>query len=179
MDDIVGDGTTSCVLLIGEILKLCEAPLSEQVHPRVLTDGLELGRKRAMQFLEEYKINKKEEIYSREFLINVAKSSLRTKLRHEMADKLTEIVVDAILTIKRENRPIDLFMVEIMTMQHRVDTDTRLVKGIVLDHGARHPDMPKKVVNAFILTCNVSLEYEKTYHQKIFFFFFETFFFLF
>ena len=37
-----------------------------------------------------------------------------------------------------------------------------LVRGIVLDHGARHPDMKKRVENAYILTCNVSLEYEKT-----------------
>ena len=39
----------------------------------------------------------------------------------------------------------------------------RLVRGIVLDHGARHPDMPKRLENVSILTCNVSLEYEKTY----------------
>lgn len=54
-------------------------------------------------------------------------------------------------------------MVEIMTMQHQSDLDTRLIKGLVLDHGARHPDMPKSVKNAYILTCNVSLEYEKRY----------------
>lgn len=54
-------------------------------------------------------------------------------------------------------------MVEIMKMQHRTASETQLVKGLVLDHGARHPDMPKRVENAFILTLNVSLEYEKTY----------------
>lgn len=59
--------------------------------------------------------------------------------------------------------PIDLHMVEIMKMQHRTDMDTRLIKGLVLDHGARHPDMPKRVENAYILILNVSLEYEKTY----------------
>lgn len=162
MDDIVGDGTTSCVLLIGELLKQCENALSDQVHPRVLTDGFDLARKRAMQFLDGYKIDKKDEITNKEFLMNVAKTSLRSKVRPELADKLTEIIVEALLTIRRENKPIDLFMVEIMAMQHREDTDTRLVKGIVMDHGSRHPDMPKKVEDAFILTCNVSLEYEKT-----------------
>jgi T-complex protein 1 subunit zeta len=53
-------------------------------------------------------------------------------------------------------------MIEIMKMQHKTDTDTQLVKGLVMDHGARHPDMPKRVENAHILTLNVSLEYEKT-----------------
>ena len=43
------------------------------------------------------------------------------------------------------------------------DVDTRLIRGIVMDHGARHPDMPKSVKNAYVLTMNVSLEYEKTY----------------
>lgn len=59
--------------------------------------------------------------------------------------------------------PIDLHMVEIMKMQHRTASETQLVRGLVLDHGARHPDMPKRVENAFVLTLNVSLEYEKTY----------------
>lgn len=53
-------------------------------------------------------------------------------------------------------------MVEIMTMQHRSSSDTQLIRGLALDHGARHPDMPKRVENAFILTLNVSLEYEKS-----------------
>lgn len=58
--------------------------------------------------------------------------------------------------------PIDLHMIEIMKMQHRTASETQLVRGLVLDHGARHPDMPKRIENAFILTLNVSLEYEKT-----------------
>jgi T-complex protein 1 subunit zeta len=53
-------------------------------------------------------------------------------------------------------------MIEIMKMQHRSAADTQLIRGLVLDHGARHPDMPKRVQNAYILTLNVSLEYEKT-----------------
>jgi T-complex protein 1 subunit zeta len=51
--------------------------------------------------------------------------------------------------------------VEIMHMRHKLDSDTRLVRGLVLDHGARHPDMPKRLENCYILTANISLEYEK------------------
>jgi len=97
----------------------------------------------------------------RETLLNVARASLRTKVRQELADTLTEAVVDAVLSIRKPDSPIDLHMVEIMKMMNKNDTDTRLVKGLVLDHGARHPDMPKKVKDAYILTLNVSLEYEK------------------
>lgn len=71
-------------------------------------------------------------------------------------------VTDAVLLIQREGQDIDLHMVEIMTMEHRSSKESRLVKGLVLDHGGRHPDMPKKVNNAYIMTCNVGLEYEKS-----------------
>ena len=98
-------------------------------------------------------------------MIQVAYTSLATKLHAQLAQKLAADVVDAVLAIKSreaEPEPIDLHMIEVMKMQHKTDTDTQLVKGLVMDHGARHPDMPKKVENAFILTLNVSLEYEKT-----------------
>jgi T-complex protein 1 subunit zeta len=101
------------------------------------------------------------ESIDREVLVSVARTSLRTKVHRSLADSLTEAVVDSVVTIQRENEPIDLHMVEVMKMQHRSETDSRLVRGLVLDHGARHPDMPKRVKNAFILTLNVSLEYEK------------------
>lgn len=53
-------------------------------------------------------------------------------------------------------------MVELMHMKHKLDSDTRLVRGLVLDHGARHPDMPKQVTDAYILTANIGLEFEKS-----------------
>ena len=55
-------------------------------------------------------------------------------------------------------------------MKHKLDKDTRLIKGLVLDHGSRHPDMPKRLEDAFILTCNVSLEYEKSEVNSGFFY---------
>jgi T-complex protein 1 subunit zeta len=85
-----------------------------------------------------------------------------------MADQLTDICVEAMLSIDQKNR--DLHMVEIMEMQHRTDSDTSLVKGIVMDHGGRHPDMPKSLENCYILTCNVSMEYEKTEVNSGFFY---------
>jgi T-complex protein 1 subunit zeta len=95
-------------------------------------------------------------------LHSIARTALSTKLNAKLANKLSADVVDAVLAIRQESEPIDLHMIEIMKMQHRTENDSRLVRGIVLDHGARHPDMPRRVENAFILTLNVSLEYEKT-----------------
>jgi T-complex protein 1 subunit zeta len=122
--------------------------------------GIELGREQALSFLETFK--KETKSPSRDLLAQVAKTSLRTKVHAELADLLTDITTDAVLAIRRPDEPIDLHMIEMMHMEHKTDLDTRLVKGLVLDHGARHPDMPKRSENCFILTLNVSLEYEKT-----------------
>ena len=94
--------------------------------------------------------------------MSVARTSLSTKLNPALAERLTPAIVDAVLAIYHPPAKPDLFMIEIMQMQHRSASDTSLIKGLALDHGARHPDMPKRVENAYILTLNVSLEYEKS-----------------
>ena len=158
-DDIVGDGTTSNVLFIGELMRQAERYLGEGVHPRILVDGIEIAKKETLAFLEKIRIEKPN--VGRELLLDVARASLNTKIHPDLANPLTDILVDAVLTIKKDDR-IDLHMVEIMHMQHKMSTESKLIKGLVLDHGARHPDMPSRVENAYILSLNVSLEYEKT-----------------
>lgn len=158
-DDITGDGTTTNVLLIGELLKQAYRFLSEGVHPRIIADGFDLARNKALEVLESFRVKK--DTLDRELLTSVARCSIDTKLHGEVVEVITQIVVDSVLTIRRPEKPIDLFMVEIMMMQHKSATDTRLIKGLVLDHGARHPDMPNRLENVFILVCNVNFEYEK------------------
>ncbi|KAJ4930414.1 hypothetical protein JOQ06_019417 [Pogonophryne albipinna] len=166
-DDITGDGTTSNVLIIGEMLKQADMYVSEGLHPRIIAEGFELAKEKALALLEDLKVTKE---MDRETLIHVARTSLRTKVYAELADLLTEAVVDAVLAISKPNEPIDLYMVEIMEMKHKTDCDTQLIRGLVLDHGARHPDMKKRVEDAYILTCNLSLEYEKTEVNSGFFY---------
>ena len=152
-DDETGDGTTSTVLLIGELLKQSSRFISDGLHPRIITEGFDLARDKALEVLESMSLPQPKP--DRAQLVNVARTSLRTKLNAKLADSLAEIVTDAVLCVRREGQAIDLHMVEIMAMLHRTETDTQLVKGIVLDHGARHPDMPKLVKDAYILTCNM------------------------
>lgn len=158
-DDITGDGTTSNVLIIGELLKQANIYIGEGLHPRIVAEGFDLAKAKALEVLEDIKVKKD---MDRDTLINVARTSLRTKVHSKLADILTEAVVDAVLAIRQPDKEIDLHMVEIMEMMHKSDADTKLVRGLVMDHGARHPDMKKKVKDAYILTCNVSMEYEKS-----------------
>lgn len=168
-DDTTGDGTTSTVLLIGELLRQAELYLVDGLHPRLIAEGFEKAKDIALDELTKFALSAGQG--DREKLIQVARTALRTKIHQQTADLLTEICVDAVDSIRKPGvKEIDLHMVEIMTMQHRQDLDSVLVKGLVLDHGARHPEMKKRAKNCYILTCNVSLEYEKTEVNSSFFY---------
>merc|ERR1719446_596197 len=168
LDDMCGDGTTTAVLFIGELMRQAERYIGDGVHPRVLVDGMELAKVEVLKFLEEFKMPKEPE---RELLVNVTRSSLNTKIHPTLANPLCEVLVDAVQTISQERpgdkesgrrREIDLHMVEVMHMQHKMSTECKLVKGLVLDHGGRYSELPSSMENCYILCLNVSLEYEKT-----------------
>jgi T-complex protein 1 subunit zeta len=96
-DDIVGDGTTSNVLFIGELMRVAERYLGEGVHPRILVDGIEIAKKETLNFLEQIRIEKPD--VSKELLMEMARTSLMTKVHANIANPLTEILVDAVNTI--------------------------------------------------------------------------------
>lgn len=175
-DDITGDGTTSTVLIIGELLKQADAYIADGLHPRLIAEGFDKARAKTLELLEEMKVPLPEEKgQERDILLDVARTSLRTKVHASIADVLTDVCTDAVLSIRQatknaKNVPVDLHMVELMEMQHRTGVDTQLVRGLVLDHGSRHPDMPKRLENCYILTCNVSMEYEKSEVNSGFFY---------
>ncbi|KFO84339.1 T-complex protein 1 subunit zeta, partial [Buceros rhinoceros silvestris] len=120
-DDITGDGTTSNVLIIGELLKQADLYVSEGLHPRIVAEGFEIAKEKALEVLEQVKVTKE---MDRETLVDVARTSLRTKVHSELADILTEAVVDSVLTVRKPDEPIDLHMIEIMEMKHKSETDT-------------------------------------------------------
>lgn len=171
-DEITGDGTTTVVCLVGELMRQAYRYIQEGVHPRVITDGFEIARKEALNFLETFKVSKNYGVdLDREFLLQVARSSLSTKVSSELSEILVPIVTDAVLSVQNEeSNNLDLHMVEIMQMQHLTSKDTSFIKGLVLDHGGRHPEMPQRVENAYVLILNVSLEYEKTEVNSGFFY---------
>lgn len=178
-DDVTGDGTTSTVLLCGELMRQAERYTAEGLHPRIITDGFDIARDATIAFLDTFKVpmtadgEKGNAVEDRELLRCIASTSLKTKLDHELAEKMTEAVVDAIQCIAPEettDAPLDLNMIETMTMTRKMGTDSRFVNGIVMDHGGRHPDMPKVLEKCHIMTCNVTFEYEKTEVQSGFFY---------
>ena len=166
-EEVCGDGTSSVVLYVGEIMRQCMVHIEEGIHPSLLADGIEKGIELSLQYLSEHKIRIENDI-----LTQLVKTVIGTKLSAQLVNHLSKDIVEAV-EISRNNptiQGIDLHMVELMHMRHKTDLDTRLIRGLVLDHGPRHPDMPKSLKNCFILTLNVSLEYEKTEINSGFFY---------
>lgn len=149
------------------MLKQADLYISEGLHPRIIVEGFEKARAKTLEVLDSMKIPIE---VKRESLLDLTRTCLRTKLQPQLADVLTDVCVDAVLAIQKKDVELDLHMIEIMEMQHKTSNETSLVRGIVMDHGARHPDMAKQAKNAYILVCNVSMEYEKSEVNSGFFY---------
>lgn len=173
-DDITGDGTTSTVLLCGELLRQAHRYTMEGLHPRIITDGYDIARDECLKFLDAFKTTNETMLQDRDLLHGITSTSLKTKLDNDLAETLTDAIVDSIRCIasdeENKHKPIDLNRVEVMTMQRKLATQSRFVNGIVMDHGGRHPDMPKVLENCRIMTCNVTFEYEQTEVQSGFYY---------
>ena len=163
IDTEVGDGTTSSVIFGGTLLAKAEELLSKDVHSSVIIEGYQAASEKALEILTE--ISKKVTANDKETLINIARTSMESKLISEDSDVLSKIVVDAILKItdtKNEKSTVDLDNIKVEKKAGGSMTDTALIKGIVLDKEIVHSGMPTKIQHAKIALINTALEIEKT-----------------
>jgi len=162
-DNEVGDGTTTAVIIAGELLGKAEELIEKNVHPTVIIDGYRKAADKALETLEEIAILVKPT--DKEFLEKVAMTSMASKLVAENKEYLAEIASSAILHVaqKVEDRykaDIDDVMVEKKPGESL--TDTKLIHGIVVDKEVVHPGMPKRVEKVKIALLDSALEIEKT-----------------
>ncbi len=163
IDTEVGDGTTSSVIFGGTLLAKAEELLSKDVHSSVIIEGYQAASEKALEILSE--ISKKVVANDKETLINVAKTSMESKLISEDSDVLSKIVVDAILKItdtKDGKSTVDLDNIKVEKKAGGSIQNTALIKGIVLDKEIVHSGMPTKIQSAKIALINTALEIEKT-----------------
>ena len=162
-DDEVGDGTTTAVVLASELLSKAEELLERDVHPTIIVDGYRNAAEKALKFLEEIAIKVKPD--DRDYLKKVAMISVASKLLAEYKEYVADIAVEAILQVAEkgaEGYKVDIDDVKIEKKAGESLTDTKLIKGIVLDKEVVHPGMPKRIENAKIALLNCPLEIEKT-----------------
>ena len=162
-DSEVGDGTTSVVVLAGELLGKATDLMDKKVHPTVIIDGYRAAQEEALKILDELAIKVKPK--DKETLKRVAKTTMSTKLVSNHSGYLSEIAVDAVLQVAEEANgglKVDLDMIKVEKKPGGSMTDTVLVKGLIIDKEVAHSDMPKLVKKAKIGLLDAAMEIEKT-----------------
>ena len=163
-DDEVGDGTTTSVVVAGELLKKAEELLVQDVHPTIIIEGYKKSMDKALEILDEIAVTI--DPTDKEMLKKAGVTTLSSKaLVVGGLDKLTEMAVDAVLQIaekKDDKWNVDIDNIKVEKKEGGSLNDTKLIYGIVLDKEVVHSGMPKRVENAKIALINCPIEVEKT-----------------
>lgn len=159
-DDEVGDGTTTAVVLAGELLKKAEELLDQEIHPTVIASGYRAAADKAMGIMKNMAISVSPD--DDELLKKIAITAMTGKGSGIARIELADLTVKAVKAIVDEDGTVD---VDNITVEKKVGgsiTDSQLVYGMVIDKERLHPNMPKKVKDAKIALLNTAIEIEKT-----------------
>ena len=159
-DAEVGDGTTTAVVLAGELLKQAEGLLDQEIHPTVIAAGYRAASDKSLEILKT--IATDVSVKDTEFLKKIAITSMTGKGSGTARDQLASLAVQAVEAVVDEDGSVDT---DNITVEKKVGggiTDSELVHGMVIDKDRLHPNMPKKVTGAKIALLNAAIEIEKT-----------------
>src|ERR687898_1274257 len=166
VDNEVGDGTTSVVLLAGSLLEKAEELINKKVHPTIIVDGFRKSAEKAIELLKE--IAEKIDPQDKEYLKKIATTSMSSKLISTNSPELSNIVINAVLSILEKSDEynkkfkVDVDNIKVEKKPGGSIGDTKLINEIVLDKEVVHGGMPKRIENAKIVLLNCPLEIEKT-----------------
>ncbi|MCG2829125.1 thermosome subunit alpha [Methanothermobacter sp. K4] len=152
-EDEVGDGTTTAVIIAGELLKEAEKLIEMGVHPTIIAVGYRQAALKAQEILEDISIRAKD----RDTLMKVAVTAMTGKGSERAKEKLAELVVDAVMQVE-EDGEIDRDNINIQRIQGASINESRIVNGIVIDKARADTSMPKRVENARIALLKYPIE---------------------
>lgn len=162
-DNEVGDGTTTSVILAGELLSKAENLIDENIHPTVIIDGYKKASDKAQEVLNSMAtpVN----INDEKALLNVALTSMGSKGLTGAKEHFARLAVDAVklVTEERDGKPkADIDLIKIIKKHGKSLEDTELVRGMVIDKEVASSQMPKDIHDAKIALLNTKLEIDKT-----------------
>lgn len=163
-DNEAGDGTTTAVIISGELLNKAQELIEKSVHPTVIIDGYKKAAEKALETLEKIAI-KIDDVESSDYLKKAAMTAMASKLVADDKEYLADIAVKAILAVAErdgEKYKADIDDVKVEKKPGESVRGTKLVQGIVLDKDIAHSGMPKRVEKAKIALLDCPLEIEKT-----------------
>ena len=158
-----GDGTTGICVIAGALLQACSELLSKGIHPTMIAEAFKQAAAKAEEVL--ISIAKPVDLLDRESVLDAVNTCLASKVVHNNADVLAPIAVDAVLGVidPQTATNVDLQDVRIVKQVGGTMDDTELVRGLVLERGAKHTaGGPSKIENAKIALIQFCLSAPKT-----------------
>ncbi|MFB3888994.1 MAG: thermosome subunit beta, partial [Candidatus Bathyarchaeia archaeon] len=162
-DDMVGDGTTTAVVLASELLKKAEELLDQNIHPIILVSGYRKAAQKAIEVVDKVAIPV--DVEDRKTLLKVALTTMSSKAVGTAREHLAEIAIDAVKQIAEERgdkKLADIDNIQLIKKTGKSLLETQLVRGIIVDKEIVNPGMPRKKENAKIALLDSALEIEKT-----------------
>ena len=162
-DNEAGDGTTTAVIVSGELLNKAEELVEKSVHPTIIIDGYRKASEKALEVLEKIAIPV--DVEKQDYAKKVAMTSMASKLVAEHREYLADIAVKAILAVAEKDDgkyKADVEDVKVEKKTGESMQETKLVQGIILDKDVSHSGMPKRIEKAKIALLDCPLEIEKT-----------------
>jgi len=162
-DEETGDGTTTAVILTGELLKKAVDLIDANVHPTIITAGYRMAAIKALEILES--VAEKVDIKDRATLRKIAMTSMMSKSVSGSREHMADVAVDAVIKVAEKTNGkwvVDTDNIQVVKKQGGSMDDTMMIEGIIVDKEPVHPAMPKKIQNAKILLLDAALEIKKT-----------------
>ena len=162
-DQECGDGTTTAVVLAGELLTKAEELLEQNVHPTTITRGFEMASKKSMEIMDM--LGTEIDVNDENTLRNIAITSMTGKSAGKSREYLADLVVKAVRELAEkegERYKVDLDNIKVEKKHGGAIEDTELIKGVILDKEKVHPGMPDRVKDARVALINAALEIKKT-----------------
>ncbi|MBU7004379.1 MAG: thermosome subunit, partial [Theionarchaea archaeon] len=163
-DDEVGDGTTTAVVLAGELLKKAEEMLADHIHATVIVQGYRNAEEKSLKILDELAVDVDPE--DEETMKKVAMTSMTGKGAEATLDHLADLAVKAVKQVitkkKKGGFEFDIDYVKIEKKEGGTLGDSKMIRGILVDKERVQPGMPKKVENAKIAVLSAAMEVKDT-----------------
>jgi len=162
-DDMVGDGTTTAVVLASELLKKAEELLDQNIHPTKIVSGYQKAAKKAIEIIEKNAVSI--DVEDHKTMMKLALTSMSSKSVGSAKEHFAEIAIEAVKQIAEKNGDTitaDIDNVQLVKKTGKSLIETQLVRGIIVDKELAHPGMPRKKENAKIALLDLALEIEKT-----------------
>ena len=157
-EDEVGDGTTTAVIIAGELLKKSEGLLDSDIHPTIIAMGYRKAAEKAQEILDQIAIDDVDS----EILLKVAMTAMTGKGTEAAREPLAKLIVDAVEAVAEEDGTVDTDNIKIEKKDGAVVEESNLVEGVIVDKERVHPGMPSEIKDAKIALINTPLEVKET-----------------